>query len=162
MSSVGYVSLTRRRATESAPRPRLPSPASGDGRDDRDLIAGLERGLGALQEADVFLVDVEVDEAAHLPAIVHETLFEPGILLLEIVDQPPHRIGGGLHLGLPLRQGAERCRNSHEHGHITSPWLARLRRRLWISSQPAPGRTRPATGGWSRPRTGDRRRHRAS
>src|SRR5713101_2469537 len=76
------------------------SASSGYGRNDGDLVARLELRLRALEEADVLLVDVEVDEAAHLAAFVHETF---------------------LHLGLSLRQRTERRGNSYEHCHWHSP-----------------------------------------
>src|SRR5258705_5588395 len=140
---------------------RFRSATAGDGGDDGDLVARLERGLGALEKADVFLVDVEVDEAADLTAIVNEALLEARVLLLEVLDEAAHGVGGRLHLRLALGERAERRRNSYEYRHGMSPCF-RLRRRLWISGRPAPGRTRPATGGWSRPRKGGHRRRRVS
>src|SRR5262249_56922208 len=97
------------------------SAPAGDGRDDGDLVARLQRGLGALKEAYVFLVHVEVDEAAHLASLVQQALLEPWILLLQILDEVAHGVGGRLHLGLVTGEGAERGRNSHEHGHVASP-----------------------------------------
>jgi hypothetical protein len=44
--------------------PRLA--ASRDGRDDRQLVAGLDRCVEVLEEADVFAIDEDVDEAADL------------------------------------------------------------------------------------------------
>src|SRR5713101_187555 len=97
------------------------SASSGYGRNDGHLVARLELRLRALEEADVLLVDVEVDEAAHLAAFVHETLLHPGILLFEPVDEITHVCGVDLHLGLSLRQRTERRGNSYEHCHWHSP-----------------------------------------
>src|SRR5687768_4596907 len=47
-------------------------PAARDGRDDGDLVALLEGRGRALQEPDVFLVDVDVDEAAKLAAVLDQ------------------------------------------------------------------------------------------
>ena len=43
---------------------------AGDRRNDKNFIAILEGVLLVAEEADVFLVDVEVDEAAHLSLLV--------------------------------------------------------------------------------------------
>src|SRR6266704_5310831 len=97
------------------------SAPSGYGRDDGHLVSRLELRLRALEEADVLLVDVEVDEAAHLAAFVLEALLDPGELLFEVFDEIGHVVGGDLHLGLPLGQGAERRGNPYEHCHRHSP-----------------------------------------
>src|SRR4029450_9043209 len=62
-------------AAPSAPgSARRVLPASGDGGHDRQGGAGRRRGLGALEEADVLLVHVDIDEAAQLAAPVEEPL----------------------------------------------------------------------------------------
>src|SRR5262245_3146725 len=43
-------------------------------RDDADFVAVFERRLAVFEEADVFLVDIDVDEAAHLAFVIHEPL----------------------------------------------------------------------------------------
>src|SRR5262247_1103658 len=78
-------------------RPPLP-PARNRG-NDRHLVSLLERGLGALEEADVLLVDVDVDEAAQLAAVLHQPVPEPGVLALQHVDQVVNVGGVGLHFG---------------------------------------------------------------
>src|SRR5882757_3487428 len=47
--------------------------AAGDGGDDADFVAVLERGLAVLEEANVLLVDVDVDEAANLAFFIDQT-----------------------------------------------------------------------------------------
>src|SRR5688500_20324159 len=78
------------------------SAASGDGGHDGDDVGVLERGLLAFEEADVLLVDVDVDEAAELPAVVDEPLLEPGELALEGGDHVVYRLAGGPHLGIDI------------------------------------------------------------
>src|SRR6266478_5803011 len=97
------------------------SAPSGDGRNDGHLVSRLELRLRALEEAYVLLVDVEVDEAAHLAAFVDEALLHPGILLLETVDEIANVCGVDLHLGLSLGQRTERRGNPYEHSHLHSP-----------------------------------------
>src|SRR5436853_1579017 len=48
--------------------------AASDGRDDRQLVAGLQARLKALQEADVLAVHVQVDEPADGTLVVAQTL----------------------------------------------------------------------------------------
>src|SRR6266849_8456787 len=130
-SSEGKVSLTRARAMDLSPAPSLPSPASRDRGDDGDVIAGLERRLVALEEANVLLVDVDVDEAAHLAALVHEALLEAGELRLQALDQAGDGVGLAFDLGLALRQRAQWRGDADEHGHGFSP-SRRLSRRPLI------------------------------
>src|ERR687888_451822 len=120
MSSGGNVSRTRMRGIVSTG-----STAPGDGGDDRNLIAVLERGLLRLEEPDVLLVDVDVDEAPQLARLVDEALLQPGELALQVVDQALHRVAPGLDLGVALRDRAQRGRDPYEHRHagslLTSP-----------------------------------------
>src|SRR5438034_2611920 len=67
MSSGGNVSRRRMRGIT-----RAGSTAPGDGGDDRDLVAVLERGLLRLEKPDVLLVHVDIDEAPQLARLVHE------------------------------------------------------------------------------------------
>src|SRR5216117_3356322 len=80
----GNVSRTRVRVIASTLLP-----TSRNGGHDRHRVAVLEGGLLAVHEADVFLVHVDVDEAAQLAALVHQPLLEPGELALEerLVDE---------------------------------------------------------------------------
>jgi hypothetical protein len=88
-----------------------------DGRDDGDLVALLERGGRALQEADVFLVDVDVDEAPELAAVLDQAILEPGELALQHLDQVADGAGVGLDLGRALGEGAERRGDADENRH---------------------------------------------
>src|SRR5262245_60784854 len=58
------------------------SPAAGDGGHDGHVVAGLEGGLAAVQEADVLLVDVHVDEPPQLARLVDQALAHAGELAL--------------------------------------------------------------------------------
>src|SRR6266566_2965660 len=108
--SAGNVSRTRRRAIAEQQR----SGPSGDGRNDRHLVALLEHRLLAVEETDVLFVHVDVDEAAKLSALVHQALAQPGELALEIVDYGGDAAALGLHFGGALGERAQRCRNAYQ------------------------------------------------
>src|SRR4029450_22041 len=83
-------------AAPSAPgSARRALPASRDGGHDRHGVASLQRGLGALEEADVLLVHVDIDEAAQLAALVEEPLAQSWELALEILDDGGHGVARG-------------------------------------------------------------------
>ncbi len=66
------------------------SRSSGDGRHDRHLVAILESCLRALEEPDVFLVDVEIDKAPDRTLVVEQPLPKTRELALEILDEIAH------------------------------------------------------------------------
>src|SRR5215470_1096471 len=90
----------------------------GDGGHDRHLVALFERGLATVEEADVFLVDVDVDETADLSALLEEAIPQAGKLSLEVVDRGSDRVRVGLHLGGALRHRPEGCGNAHDNAHL--------------------------------------------
>src|SRR5207247_6429332 len=119
MSSGGNVSRTRMRGIVSTG-----SAAPGDGGNDRDLVAVLERGLLRLEEPDVLLVDVDIDESPQLAGLVHESFLQPRELALQVVHQALDRVALGLDLGVALRDRAERGRDPYEHRHAGSSYVA--------------------------------------
>src|SRR5262245_34700331 len=108
----GNVRRTRVRAMASTA-----SAASGDGGDDRHLIAALQSGLLAVEEADVLFVDVDVDEASQLPRLVHQAVSQARELPFEVVDKGADGVGRGLDLGVAPGDRAQRGRNANENGH---------------------------------------------
>lgn len=60
--------------------------APGDGGDDADLVAVLERGGLVLEEADVFLVHIDVHETADFALLVNQALGDAGEARLQFVD----------------------------------------------------------------------------
>src|SRR5712692_11584900 len=93
-------------------------PASRDRWHDGDLVALLQRGLGALEEPDVLLVDVDIDEAPDLPAVLHQPLLEARVLALEVQDYVVHGVARGLDLGRALGHAAKRRWDSNHNGHV--------------------------------------------
>jgi hypothetical protein len=67
--------------------------AAGDRRDQHDFVAILE-GVGfAAEEADVFVVDVDVDEAAEFAGFVLDLGGERGEVLVDVGDEAG-QVGG--------------------------------------------------------------------
>src|SRR6266851_4751446 len=59
--------------------------SSGDSRNDRQLVAVLDRRGEVVEIADVFVIQIEVDVLAH-PALVEELGLESGELLVEVIE----------------------------------------------------------------------------
>src|SRR5438552_967646 len=76
--------------------------ASGDGGDDAQLVAVLDCRGEVVEVADVFVIEVDVDEAADL-AVVKDARADAGVLLAQIVEGGLHRGTGNLHDGLAVR-----------------------------------------------------------
>src|ERR687886_47116 len=60
--------------------------AAGDSRQDRDGVAAPDRSLQLAQVADVFVVDVDVDELAQLTIRAEQALAETGIALGQVFE----------------------------------------------------------------------------
>src|SRR5205085_11326694 len=93
--------------------------ASGHGGDDRQLVAVLDRRGQVVQVADVLVVDVQVDEAAHL-AVVEDALRQPGEAGSEVVQHRLDRVARGLHSGLALGVLPHRRGNLNTNRHDSS------------------------------------------
>src|SRR6185437_5166995 len=100
-----------------------PRSSTCDGGNDRDLVAVLDGRLEVLEEADVLVVREDVDEAAHLAALVADPFLDPGELRFEAGDQRADGVAGRGDLFLPLRQLAKRRRYA-DGGHVVSSPLA--------------------------------------
>src|SRR5262245_52670718 len=75
--------------------------ASGHGGDDADLVAVLDGRLQAVEIADVFVIDIDIDEAAHL-AILEDAADDAGVFLAQIVEQALDRGAAGFDNSLVL------------------------------------------------------------
>ena len=88
------------------------------GRDDAHRVAGLQRRLVLLQIADVFVVDVNVDEAAHAALVVEQMLLQPGKprrqVCKQLVDGRPVELDDVELVGIRT----ERCGNVDFYGHV--------------------------------------------
>src|SRR5206468_11756196 len=88
------------------------------------LVVLLEGGLRALEKADVFLVDVDVDEAADLTAFLHQPFPHARELTLQILDQVADRVGRHLDVGRALGHRPQGSGDAHTNSHPGSPCLA--------------------------------------
>ena len=59
---------------------------SGNCGNDADLIAVFQRRLLVFQEADVFLVHIDVNETANFAFLIHETFLDAGVAALQFGD----------------------------------------------------------------------------
>src|SRR5947208_16806898 len=105
MSSGGNVSRTRMRGIVSTG-----SAAPGDGGNDRDLVAVLERGLLRLEEPDVLLVDGDIDESPQLAGLVHESFLQHRELARQLAHHALNPVAPGRDDGVALRTTAGACR----------------------------------------------------
>src|SRR5687767_8775307 len=82
-----------------------------------DLVAVGELGLEAADEADVLVVDVDVDEATQV-AIVDQALLDAGVVALEVVDQCRQRGAVGLDrlgaVGVGAKDGGDADLDGHQ------------------------------------------------
>ena len=67
---------------------------AGDGGDDADFVAILKRRLAVFEEADVFLVHVDIHEAADFALLVNEAFLDAGEARLQFLDGVAD--GGGI------------------------------------------------------------------
>src|ERR1700716_2778957 len=83
------------------------SRATRDGGDEHDLVAILE-GVGlAAEEADVFVVNVDVDEAAELAVFAFDLRGESRECLVDIGQKASEILSGGVELFAAIRVAGE-------------------------------------------------------
>ena len=91
---------------------------AGHRRDDADRVAGLERRLILLQVADVFVVDVDVDEAAQLAFVVEQMLLQAAKPRRQVCKQ----LADGRAVELDdvelVGERTQRCGNVDFDGHV--------------------------------------------
>ena len=86
---------------------RLLSNAARDGGDEHDLVAVLE-GVGfAAEKADVFVVDVDVDEATELAVFAFDLRGKRGEGLVDVGEEAGEIAGGGVELLATIRVASE-------------------------------------------------------
>ena len=85
--------------------------AAGDRRNDADGVDRLDRRLFLLQIADVFVVDVDVDEAAQLALLVVQVRLQPTVLARQIGEQLADCRARGVNGVLLVGVRPQWCRN---------------------------------------------------
>src|SRR5438093_13088066 len=98
--------------------------ASGDRRDDRQIVTVLQRRLEPRPEPNVLVISVDVDELAKLTLVVVEPLPEARKLLVQLIECLGHVTGIDLDDGRPASELPQRAghANFYRHGvvHIIS------------------------------------------
>src|ERR1039458_9990 len=91
--------------------------AARNRRDDADFVTVFQRRFPVFQEADVFLVHINVHKTAHLALVIHEAFLDAGEARLQFDDR--FADGGGVDFDqlLVVGQLAERCWDSDFFWH---------------------------------------------
>src|SRR5260370_19213864 len=92
--------------------------AAGDGRNKEDAIAFFEGAGLAAKEADVFFVEIYVEELANLALIVADVARKIGEARSELVESFGDGSGATVHLGRAIRKAAEGGGNFDGNGHF--------------------------------------------
>src|SRR3954453_10850968 len=91
--------------------------AARDRREDRHRVAVLDLGVQGAGEADVLVVDVDVDEAVQLALVGHEAVLQAGVLAVEVVDERAQGVAAALDGLLAAGVGAQDGRDPDLDGH---------------------------------------------
>src|SRR6202045_5534236 len=94
---------------------RLASP--GDGGHQEEAVAFLEGAGFAAEEADVFFVEVDVEELANLALVVADVARQIGIARRKFIQRVGGRGCATVHLGGAFGEAAESWWNFDGHGH---------------------------------------------
>src|SRR6266481_8263579 len=92
--------------------------AAGDGGNEEDAIAFFEGAGFAAEEADVFFVEIDIEELADLALIVADVAREIGEARSELVESFGDRGGGTVHFGRAVREAAEGGGDFDGDGHF--------------------------------------------
>ena len=96
--------------------------ASGDRRDDTDFVAFFNGGILVVEEADIFIVEEDVDEAADVALFVTDALGQAGIGLFEAVENLGDCVAVGRNDFFFSGEFTERCRDTNGCGHWILIW----------------------------------------
>src|SRR5690242_19244442 len=116
--------MTRSRVRRSGPARNC--------RNDAHDLAGLDHGVGAVQEANVLVGDEHVDEPAQLPGVVEQALTETRELAFETLQDVFDGRTFDLHLGLTARKVAQLRRDANG-GHDF--WFSSISKASWNASR---------------------------
>src|SRR5260370_3125652 len=98
--------------------------SAGDGGDEHDLVAVLE-GVGcAAEEADVFVVDVDVNEAAELAIFAFDLGGEGWECLVDVGEEAREIFGGRVEVLAAVGVASEGGGKGDFDRHYLAPWVA--------------------------------------
>jgi hypothetical protein len=92
--------------------------ATGDGRDQQDAVAILDGTGFTAQEADVFVVEIHVEELPNLALIVAHVAAQVGKFGSEFVEGFRDSDGATVDFGLAVRETPEGGGNFDNYGHF--------------------------------------------
>src|SRR5258708_6286154 len=92
--------------------------AASDGGNEEDAITFLESAGFASEEADVFFVEIDVEELADLALVVADVARESGIARRKFIQRVGDRGCATVHLWGDFGEAAEGCWNFDGHGHF--------------------------------------------
>src|SRR5437879_3265677 len=122
MTSRSLILLETRRGNKSCgSRIRSGLAAPGDGGDQKDAIAFLQGAGFAAEEADVFFVEVDVEELADLALVVADVAAELGEAGSKLVEGVGDGGRATVHFRRTVGEAAEGRGNFDGYGHPISP-----------------------------------------
>jgi hypothetical protein len=92
--------------------------ATGDGRDQQDAVAILDGAGFAAEEADVFVVEIHVEELANLALVVADVAAEVGKFGGQLVQCFSNRDGATVDFRLAVGKAPEGCWDFNDYWHI--------------------------------------------
>src|SRR5882672_24936 len=92
--------------------------SAGDGGDEEDAVAFLEGAGFAAEKADVFFVEVDVEELADLALVVADVAREIGIAGRKFIQRFGDRGCATVYPWGTFSEAAEGCWNFDNHGHF--------------------------------------------
>jgi hypothetical protein len=92
--------------------------AASNGRNQQNAIAFFEEAGFATEKADIFFVEVDVEELANLALIVTDVPGESGKARSELVESFSDRGAATVHFGRAVREASEGCGDLDGDGHF--------------------------------------------
>src|SRR5262249_26792909 len=95
---------------------------ASDRRNQENPIAFLERAGFAAEEADIFLVEIDIEKLADLALLIADMARQTGKTRGEIVQGFGDRGGATVHFGRAVGEATKRWWNFDGHSHFCSPY----------------------------------------
>jgi hypothetical protein len=94
--------------------------ATRDGGNNGYVVTVFDCGVHVLEEADIVPIDIHIDKPTHLTGIVHDTLLDARVVLLQVVEESGDGLATRVDFVAPLREFPERGWNANTCTHKTS------------------------------------------
>jgi hypothetical protein len=93
--------------------------AAGDGRDEQDTVTVFDGAGFAAEEADVFIVEINVEELANLALVVADVAAEIGKFSGQLIQGFGDCDGATVHLGLAVGEATEGRWDFYDYWHVS-------------------------------------------